>query len=249
MKQLEFSNYCYLLVDLGCLLVPFLVSFHPLLKFYRNWKALLIGVAVMSLIFIPWDIFFTAQGIWGFNDHYILGWRIAGLPIEEYLFFVCIPYACMFTYHCMKYFFSKEPASKFFRYLSIVVALLFLFLAFKFADRWYTFAAHLLCALFLCYHLFVARSSYLGWFMLTFLIIFVPFLVSNGVLTGVEFWKYPFLNFEPEKITQSVVWYNNGHNLRFRLFSMPSDDIAYGMFMLLLTTTIYERSLRSKKLL
>ncbi len=78
--------------------------------------------------------------------------------------------------------------------------------------------------------------------MLTFILVFPLFIISNGILTGVEFWKYPILNLDPHDIVQSVVWYNNDHNLGIRIFSMPLDDIAYGMLMLLLTTTVYERS-------
>ena len=48
--------------------IPFLFSFHPKLKFYKKWKSLFIAIALTMLIFIPWDIIFTKNGIWGFND-------------------------------------------------------------------------------------------------------------------------------------------------------------------------------------
>lgn len=83
--------------------------------------------------------------------------------------------------------------------------------------------------------------------MLTFVLISPLFLMSNGVLTGITFWEYPFLNDEVHNIANSIVWYNNDHNIQFRLFTMPIDDVAYGMLMLLLTTTGYEKFQATRK--
>lgn len=234
-------------VNLGCIGVPFIFSFHPKLKFFKNWKALLIGTISMMAVFIPWDIYFTANGIWGFNPKYVTGKFIYGLPIEEWLFFICIPYACVFTYSCLKIFLPSNFNSKILNTLLYATCFAFLIIASLNADRWYTFAAHLLSGIFLALHLFVFKSRYLATFMFTFFIILIPFLVSNGILTGVTFWNYPFFNFDVDNINEKIVSYNNDHNLRFRLFSMPIDDIAYGMLMLLLTTTVYEKVLTSSK--
>lgn len=48
--------------------------------------------------FIIWDIVFTEKGIWGFNESYLLGYFLWDLPVEEWMFFVSIPYACVFSY-------------------------------------------------------------------------------------------------------------------------------------------------------
>jgi lycopene cyclase domain-containing protein len=233
-------HYYYMLVNLSCVLVPFLFSFHPRLKFYIHWKAFATGALCMCALFIPWDFFFTHKGIWGFNDEYTIGYKIVNLPIEEWLFFMCIPYACCFTYHCLRLLIKTPPALALGKPLAVIFALAALVIAFTHLVQWYTLAAHFLCAAFLLLHVFVFKSNYLHWFFLMYFIILVPFLASNGVLTGITFWQYAFFNFDVDAISEKIVWYNNDHNLRFRLFSMPADDLAYGMLMLLLTITGYE---------
>lgn len=234
------SHYYYLLVDLGCFVVPFIFSFHPRLRFYLRWKAFVTGALLMAALFIPWDIFFTARGIWGFNDAYIIGVKWFGLPLEEWLFFICIPYACLFTYHCFKLLIKKPMHEHWGKRIGWAVSILWLAIAIWHSDRWYTLAAHGLCALFLMIHLVLLKSQYMHWFFMMYVVILVPFLSSNGILTGLDFWNYPFFNTNPDAIAEKIVWYNNNHNLQFRLFSMPADDLAYGMLMLLMSVSGYE---------
>lgn len=235
---MEIQQFYYLLVNFCCLIVPFVFSFHPKLDFYKKWKAFFPAVAGMMLVFIPWDMYFTLNGIWGFNTTYTTGIFLFNLPIEEWLFFICIPYASVFTYHCMVIFVDGNRL-KYFSALSWIIAIASLFIAIYHFDRWYTFTAHLLCGVLLIYHL-IRKSTFLPHFTFTFLILLVPMIISNGILTGLDFWRYPFFNSNPSNVSDMIVWYDNNHNLSFRLFSMPVDDIAYGFAMLLLTVTLYE---------
>jgi lycopene cyclase domain-containing protein len=91
-------QYLYLWLDLFTLLGPLALSFDKKVAFYKNWKALFIGTIAMMLVFIPWDIIFTIEEIWAFNDAYLCGIRIFHLPLEEWLFFIVVPYACIFIY-------------------------------------------------------------------------------------------------------------------------------------------------------
>lgn len=242
------THYYYLLVNLGCFLVPFLFSFHPRLQFIKHFKSAIISIAVMMLVFIPWDIFFTSRGIWGFNETYTIGIKLAGLPLEEYLFFICIPYACLFTYHCFQVLIREIKGTIIYKTLSWMSAVVFLITAMMHTDEAYTFAAHLLASSFLFIHLLFIRPTHLVRFMHMLVIILIPFILSNGILTGISFWEYPLINTHPEEIREKIVWYNNSENLGIRIFSMPVDDIAYGLFMLLLTTTVYEK-LKSRSVL
>ena len=106
------NQFLYLAIDIGCILIPLIASFHPKLKFYKQWKYYLPAMAIVAVVFLIWDEIFTQAGIWGFTETYLLGLTIGNLPVEEILFFVCIPYACVFTYYAVKTHWSNHPFQK-----------------------------------------------------------------------------------------------------------------------------------------
>ena len=95
------SKYMLVLVLSGA--IPFLVSFWPPLKFWRNWRALLYTIGLILIIFGAWDIFATWRGHWQFNPAGVWPIRVINLPLEEILFFVVIPFCCIFTWEAIRY--------------------------------------------------------------------------------------------------------------------------------------------------
>ena len=133
-------KYLYLWLNLGSFVIPFLFSFHPRLQFYKKWKSFAIGVLVMMAVFIPWDIIFTQHGFWGFNDAYITGIKFLGLPLEEWLFFICIPYACIFTHYSLLELFPKLSFSKkLVNVIYITLVSTLVIVLWYYYDHWYTF--------------------------------------------------------------------------------------------------------------
>lgn len=213
-------KYLYLWLNLGSFIVPFLFSFHPRLQFYKKWKGFLIGIVLMMAVFIPWDIAFTHHGFWGFNDDYISGIKLFQLPIEEWLFFICIPYACIFTHYAIielnpKFRFSEKVVNGI--YITLL-SILIISLWYHY-DKWYTFI-NFLYALLLLGWVYNSRKNLLQPFMATYLIILIPFFIVNGVLTGTG-------------IEEQVVWYNNEENMGIRLLTIPVEDTIYNLSMLL----------------
>lgn len=215
------EKYTYLLVDFFCIIFPFLFSFHPRLQFYRQWRYFLIPCLSTAFFFLVWDGFFTHWGIWSFNPRYVIGIYMFGMPLEEFLFFICIPYACVFSYHCFGVLFPglhkyQAPVRVFYLLLSISL----LIVGIVNWPRLYTSVTFISCGIFILF-LLKSRSELLSMFFFTFLFILVPFILSNGVLTG------SFLG-------RVVVAYNDAHNLGIRILTIPLEDTFYGMLMLLL---------------
>lgn len=221
----------YLAIDLGALLVPFLFSFHPRLRFHKEWYRLWPALLAVAAVFIVWDAVFTRMGVWGFNPRYITGIGLFGLPLEEVLFFICIPYACLFTYHC---FGIWRPDPWWPRSVSRIGALLgfgLLITGLWHVARWYTVITLTAMGVFLLWTAMIANPRWLGRLLVSYLILLIPFAVVNGLLTG-------------SWLEQPVVLYNDAENLGIRLCTIPVEDVFYGLLLIALIVALYERSHR-----
>ena len=219
------STYAW--IDFLSVLFPLLFSFHPALRFDRQWRAAAVGILAMMGLFVPWDAFFTAQGVWSFAEQHTWRTRVFGLPLEELGFFICIPYACLFTYHCFGVQFKSDPLAKFARAISVAIALVLVPIAFCNLGRAYTSSAFLLCAAMVLFVAFVLRPNWLGRIYFSFFVLLIPFLIVNGLLTGTG-------------VTGEVVRYNDYENLGIRILTIPVEDIFYGLLMQLMAVTFYE---------
>lgn len=100
------SKYFVVLLLSG--IAPFILSFWPPLKFYRNWRSLILSIVLIVVIFGGWDVFATWRGHWSFNSQGVDGIRIINLPLEEVLFFIVIPFCCIFTWEAMQYIMRRK---------------------------------------------------------------------------------------------------------------------------------------------
>ena len=220
------AHFTYLLVDIGCLLVPLLFSFHRSIRFDREWKFVALPALITALFFLAWDALFTAHGVWGFNPDYVLGVYVYNLPLEEILFFLCIPYACVFTYFCIR---RMVPSlrTKNFGTGALIIGTVLVLTGLLNYQRLYTLSTLVLCGAGILVGWFTIRE-YLAAFFVAYLLVIPFFLLSNGILTG-TFLEAP------------VVWYNNEENLGVRLLTIPAEDIFYGMLLILMNVIGYER--------
>ena len=219
--------YTYLIINLLAISVPLIASFDKRLKFYRQWRYLFPAILLTLTFFIAWDIVYTYLGIWGFNERYLTGINIINLPIEEWLFFIAIPYACVFTYSALNLLVRKDYFGSWKLQLTLVLAGMLLITGIFNYSRLYTSVTFILTALFLLFHLFVLKSKYLGRFYFAYLIILLPFLIVNGILTG-------------SFIHEEVVYYDNTMNLGIRIFTIPIEDSVYGLLLILMNITFFE---------
>lgn len=227
----------YLWINVLSILGPLVLSFDKKVHFYSSWWRLFIAIFAIGAVFIAWDVYFTHHGIWGFNPDYLTGITLFGnLPLEECLFFLTVPYACVFIYACVKAYFPNFRPVKFTYVFSLIFTLTAVTLAILYRENWYTFSALLGAGL-------LNWIIYFGWtpkwyphFIVSFLITTIPFLIVNGILTGAV---------TPEPI----VWYSEDHIMGPRIVTIPIEDVFYNFFLLLPTVGIYEwlKQYKSKK--
>ncbi|MBN1131563.1 MAG: lycopene cyclase domain-containing protein [Bacteroidales bacterium] len=225
---MERTTWTYFIILGLAVLYPLAQSFEKRIFMFRKLKYMLPGILITAGLFITMDVWFTARGIWGFNHSYTKDFYIAGLPVEEWLFFLIVPYCCFFLYEVLRYFVKRfyfPRASRF--VIWFLLAGFLALLPFVYA-RTYTFTAVAFAAFMLILQLI--QKSYTTWFsgfLLTYLVSLIPFFVVNGVLTYLP-----------------VVWYDNAENLGFRIFTIPVDDFIYLFGLLLPSFNLYNILIR-----
>lgn len=219
--KIEVMKLTYLIIDVTSLIIPFVFSFHPRLQFYKRWKWFLPVLFGVAIFFCCWDILFTYLGVWGFNEKYITGIKIFNLPIEEVLFFICIPYACVFSFHCFDIFLKRDFFSVFAKWIAYTLALFLFAGAILSFERIYTLTTFMLLSGLL---IVIAQRRFAGKFFFTYLVMLIPFFIVNGMLTGTG-------------INDPVVWYNQDEIIGLRFFTIPVEDFFYAMLLMLLNVT------------
>lgn len=187
------------------------------------WPAIIITGA----IFIAWDEAFTQMGVWGFNERYLTGIFIGSLPIEEVLFFICIPYACMFTYFALNHFVEKDYLFPHQELISSGLIVFLLVMGMYYFEILYPGLTFVALGLLLAFQMLKIRPRYMGRFYFSFGFVLIPFFIVNGILTG-------------SWIDEEVVWYNDSENLGIRLGTIPIEDTFYGMLLILMNVMIFE---------
>ena len=232
---MNFPLYALLLIF--TLAGPLSRSFENQIAYYKKFPALFSAIGICAFFFILKDHQFAAEGVWGFNPKYLLGPKIYALPIEEILFFIIVPYSCIFIYESLNFYMTKDILGR-------AIGPLFLTLAFGLAvlascswQKAYT-ASYSLTAVILLVGLFLVRHQPRFWFLgrlfLSYLVGLVPFFMINGILTG-------------SFLAEPIVWYNSDQNLGLRMGTIPVEDLIYFLCMQLSYVSLYEIFLNRRK--
>ena len=212
----------YLLLNLCIIAVPLWYTPDKRTAYYRRLPALGFSIAVVSTCYLLWDILVTARGEWSFNGKYLTGVQILNIPLEEVLFFITVPYSCLFLYEVVLY---ATKGSKFRLPASVIIAMILALLAssLAFYPQGYTSKALASCGFFLMIALLLDRSlleSKHYWIWLA--ICYVPFLIINTVLTALP-----------------VVEYNSKAIWGLRVGTIPLEDFFYNYAMLSFYLLVY----------
>ena len=217
------SHYTYLVLDLASVLFPLVLSFDRKVAFYKLWKYLFPAMFISGVFFILWDVLFTAEGVWGFNPEYITGINVFNLPIEEVLFFVCVPYSCVFIYEVFNAYVKRDVLGTCGARISILISIVSLVTCILFYDKTYTIVNAGICLVLVLFATFPYRFRNLGRFYLAYFVSLIPFLICNGILTSMP-----------------IVIYNNEENMAIRLFTIPLEDVFYCLSLLLSTVLLMD---------
>lgn len=205
----------YLLIDLIIIIGPLLASFWPPVRYYRRWPSLLFAMATAGSVYLAWDNWVTRRGDWGFNPEYVMDIRIFALPLEEYLFFLVVPFSCIFIYEVLRSF-SRERKVRFPRWTAVILGALFFAGSAAFYPQGYTRLVLASCGLFFVVAAFAGRTMLQSsHYWLYVLISYGPFLIFNGILTST-----PVVLYHPE-----AIW-------GLRIISIPVEDFFYSYSML-----------------
>jgi lycopene cyclase domain-containing protein len=212
----------YLTIIFLTFLGPFALSFDSRVRYFRKWRPLAASILVIAPIYIIWDAVATDRGDWWFSGDHTSGISILGLPLAEVLFFLVVPYACIFIYEVLLYYLGDQELP-FNRWAYVMAAVALLLLAVVFIDQYYTATVLVFTAAFL-YIAAVLYPSVLKAraFWQYALMSLVPFFAVNYVLTSIPIVLY----------SDEAIWGP-------RISTIPAEDLIYNFSMLSFYLLVY----------
>ncbi|QJR20753.1 lycopene cyclase [Brevinematales bacterium NS] len=217
------KKHTYTLISLGIFAGPFLLSFHPLAFFIQYLPAVFASVVIVGGLYIVWDMLAVKWGHWRFNNEYVGEVRWFGLPPGEWLFFVVVPYACLFVYEVSRVLFPVTEDIPSLWWIQLVLGFLFMVLAWVWRKQGYTLLAMGSVAFF--------------WFLSAFF--------SPGIITSSTFWIFmgfsmvAFVIFDGLYVNLPTIFYNDTAIWGMKILRIPLEDFLYNFSLLGLALVVY----------
>src|SRR5665647_317555 len=212
----------YLLIDFLIIILPLIVSFFPYLSYYKKFPYVLFSIFAGGFFFVTWDIIATMRGDWSFNPEYVMGISFAGLPLEEVLFFIFVPYSLLLLYEQAAFIF-KDRTVPWKRGAGYAAGMILILVSFLFIGKNYTFMA-----------IFSAGIVLLG-----------MSLFYSGIIVRLAFWAYLisgfllFILFNYFLTSLPVVIYNPSAVSGVRFLTIPLEDFLYNFTMMSVYLVFY----------
>ena len=217
------KKHAYGIIPLLCFAGPFSMSFDRKVYFIQYLPATLVAIAIIGLSYILWDIIVTRKGHWRFNTEFVGTFRLLHLPIGEWLFFLLIPYACLFLFEVVAAYWGTGTAHPELTWLQYVLGCVFIVFAVIWRKQGYTCLAMTSVAVFfLSSGVLTPGAMFASGYLLSFLFIFLAFLLINGLYTSLP-----------------TIFYNRNEIFGLRLGSIPLEDFFYNLSYIGLVLTVY----------
>ena len=214
----------YLFFNFIVLIGPVTSQFNSEIRRVSQWRLKLRTNSIVMGPFVIWDALVTGSH-WSFNEAYTLDFRLLGLPIEEWLFFITVPFGCLLVWETLPHA-KLSTLLKPLRYLRTVLYAALPIGVWVFSSgKQYT--GLVLC----CFGLVGCVDTLLKTDLIlqpkTYLylaIVAVLILVFNGYLTA-----------------RPVVLYGEIFQSGYRILTIPIEDFGYGFTLVLLNAMFYEK--------
>lgn len=215
----------YLLFNLAVVVGPVVFQFSRQIKSVSRWRLKLLVSVVVMIPYVIWDAL-VAGSHWQFNTVYTLDFRLFGLPIEEWLFFITVPFGCLLVWETLPQLDRWFARLKLLRHIrNVLYAALPIGIWVFSTGKQYTglvlccFGLVGLVDMLLRTDLLLRPKTYLYLAIVAGLI-----LVFNGYLTA-----------------RPVVIYGEAYQMGYRIWTIPIEDFGYGFTLMLFNTMLYEK--------
>jgi lycopene cyclase domain-containing protein len=189
-----------------------------------RFRSLLAVYISVSLPFIVWDIWAARGGHWGFNPAFTIGPDILGIPLEEVLFFLTVPFAMIFVWEVVNKHFTERVLSKWLGGSAVAIALLSsVALLLMHWQKGYTrsVALALIPTMLL---LTITKLVYSRRFWVFSMLHLMLFMISNSILTALP-----------------VITYGEQSFIGFRIGTIPIEDFIFSYCLINSAVICYEK--------
>ena len=145
------------------------------------------------------------------------------------LFFIFIPFSCVFTYYSIDKYYKWDSLSALNNILVFVSVIVLSLVALLNTDKLYTLVTAVATILTLLYLHFVVRAVWITKASLVFTILMLGFFPVNGILTGTGI-ESPIVNYNPKEF------------LGIRMLTIPVEDAVYGYTQFLLVLYFFKKN-------
>lgn len=216
------ANYAYFIVLAATVVVPLVLSMVPWRLRWSavEWRRLMRVFAFVSVPFVLLDMYSYARGWWAYNPHFVIDARMGGLPIEEIMFFFVVPFACLYLFSAFTKAGGGEPLQRpwIWRLVLSLIMVAAMGLAIIEPKERTLFDVVLFALVGLKAFLMPPKRTAALWLVA----VVGLFLVVNTVLTGLP-----------------IVTYNPDFGSRYRIGTIPFEDVLYNFSFLLLCLGVW----------
>ncbi|MXV84665.1 lycopene cyclase domain-containing protein [Candidatus Poribacteria bacterium] len=214
----------YLLFNLIVTVGPVVSQFNRQIKHISQWRLKLLTNGIVMIPYIIWDVLVTGSH-WHFNKAYTLDFRLFGLPIGEWLFFITVPFGCLLVWETL----SDAKLSTRLRPLRYVGTVLYIALP---IGIWVFSRGKQYTGLVLCCIGLVGLTDTL---LRTELLMQLKTYIYLGIVVGL------ILIFNGYLTARPVVLYGEAYQMGYRILTIPIEDFGYGFTLMLFNAMFYEK--------